>query len=291
MPIERTKPKAVEEEAAPPRNLYQRMLWVTGALPRIAKDSTVQTGGGGSFKAVSHDAVVGALKPLLVEAGIAVLQTVEEHKHEALSWKDRDGHERTAHWHEVKLKLTFVNVDQPDEQIEVVAYGAALDRQDKGLGKAVSYAKKYGLLTNFLCETGEDTDTANGAGTGTGPRSADSLSAPQPTVDQRPHPLAADIPAEAWREIVAAWHDGGTISEKQVKRLFAIAVNDGGWKGDDVSEIVKHHLGVDVTQVPWGKPYDKLVALFQTFGPQSGKQEQAEGQRQEHPPSDDDIPF
>ena len=42
--------------------------------------------------------------------------------------------------------------------MEVVSSGTGVDTQDKGIGKAMTYAKKYAILNSFLIPSGEDTD-------------------------------------------------------------------------------------------------------------------------------------
>ncbi|MFQ6007145.1 MAG: ERF family protein, partial [Woeseia sp.] len=45
-----------------------------------------------------------------------------------------------------------------DDAIQLHGYGVGFDSGDKGYGKAVSYAKKYMLLTAFNMVTGDDVD-------------------------------------------------------------------------------------------------------------------------------------
>ena len=56
----------------------------------------------------------------------------------------------------IKLRVEFVNIDNPDDRFCVEHYGYGIDTQDKGVGKAVSYAYKYALLKTFALETGEN---------------------------------------------------------------------------------------------------------------------------------------
>jgi hypothetical protein len=56
------------------------------------------------------------------------------------------------------MTVRFVNVDEPSEWIDVESFGYGLDDQDKGPGKAMSYAVKYALLKTLGLETGDDPD-------------------------------------------------------------------------------------------------------------------------------------
>jgi len=62
---------------------------------------------------------------------------------------------------EVRMALTFVNIDAPAERETIYSIGYGVDTSDKGPGMAISYATKYGLLKAFMLETGEDSDAHN----------------------------------------------------------------------------------------------------------------------------------
>src|SRR5574343_346456 len=55
-----------------------------------------------------------------------------------------------------KLRVEFINVDEPSDRVTINAFGYGIDPQDKGPGKAVSYAVKYAYLKAFALETGDD---------------------------------------------------------------------------------------------------------------------------------------
>src|SRR5688572_5129635 len=95
------------------------------------------------YRFVSHDAVTAKLRPHLIEAGVLVVPRVTKHS--------QDGN-RT----EVDIEVDFVNVEKPEDRITIPMFGFGIDPQDKGPGKAVSYAVKYALLKAFSLETGDD---------------------------------------------------------------------------------------------------------------------------------------
>ena len=59
------------------------------------------------------------------------------------------------------MQVAFVNVDKPEDRVEVEFFGYGIDPQDKGPGKAMSYAVKYALLKVFSLETGDDPERDN----------------------------------------------------------------------------------------------------------------------------------
>ena len=52
----------------------------------------------------------------------------------------------------------IVNTDDPEDFTTAVSSGTGVDTQDKGVGKAMTYAYKYLLLRTFAIPTGEDPD-------------------------------------------------------------------------------------------------------------------------------------
>ena len=58
----------------------------------------------------------------------------------------------------VKMTVRIINLDKPEEYIEVESFGRGLDSGDKGFGKASTYARKYALLNAYKIATGEDPD-------------------------------------------------------------------------------------------------------------------------------------
>ena len=131
-----------ETSETAPRNIYQRMAAVMAKVAYIQKDEKQK---GMNYRTVSHDAVVALLRPHFLEEGIHMEVDVVEHS--------QDGN-RT----EATVLVSFVNIDEPKDRILAKAFGYGVDQQDKGPGKAISYAVKYALLKNLFLETGDDPD-------------------------------------------------------------------------------------------------------------------------------------
>lgn len=127
------------------KNIYQRILAVMETVNYIQKsDKKVNN----QYSFASHDEVSRVLHPELVTHGIVVIPSIA-------SWK-QDGN-RT----EVDVDVAFVNADKPEDRFVVRALGFGVDPQDKGPGKAVSYATKYAMLKTFVLETGDDPERDN----------------------------------------------------------------------------------------------------------------------------------
>ncbi len=124
-------------------NIYQRINGVMSEVDYIEKEKKQVNG---MYRFVSHDAVSAKLHPFLAKYGIVIIPNIVELVQEA---------NRTT----CKLEVSFVNIDKPDDRFSVFYYGYGLDSQDKGIGKAVSYAFKYAMLKTFCLETGDDPET------------------------------------------------------------------------------------------------------------------------------------
>jgi hypothetical protein len=122
-------------------NIYQRINAVQREVTYVQKDRKK----GMQYAVTSHDAVVAKLRPSMVANGIVTRVSVMSHV--------QDGN-RT----EANIQVGFHNMDMPEDCLQVEAFGYGIDSQDKGPGKAVSYAFKYALLKVFCLETGEGED-------------------------------------------------------------------------------------------------------------------------------------
>lgn len=123
------------------KNIHQRLHEACRAVTYVQKDKP----SGLKYSIVSHDAVTAKVRPALHAAGVIYFLQQLEHI--------QDGN-RT----EVVLTVRFQNIDDPTDFIEVPSLGYGLDQQDKGPGKAISYAVKYALLKTLGLETGDDPD-------------------------------------------------------------------------------------------------------------------------------------
>ena len=128
------------------KNIYQRMIQVMKEVEYIQKIDKAAKGL--PYKFISHDQVTGKLHMPMANAGIVAITSVVE--------CIQDGNRTT-----VKIKLALVNADDSKDYIEVFSYGMGVDTQDKGIGKAISYATKYALLKCFMLETGDDPERDN----------------------------------------------------------------------------------------------------------------------------------
>jgi len=137
-------------------SLYKKMHIVMCESEAIEKNMLVGDGGKNSYKAISEASVLNGIKPLLKKHGL-VLFPVETKITE--SFQEFEGKYGTSQRFMSCLhaKYKIVDIDTGEYEIlETVGYGA--DSQDKGSGKAMTYAYKSLLQKTFMLFSGEDTD-------------------------------------------------------------------------------------------------------------------------------------
>lgn len=127
------------------KNIYQRILAVMADVSYVQKEDRKVNN---QYTFVSHDAVIAKIRPALIQHGIAVIPTVSQFRQEG---------NNTIVYYDV----TLVNIDKPDDIVVVRTIGYGVDPQDKGPGKAMSYAYKYAMLKVFCLETGDDPERDN----------------------------------------------------------------------------------------------------------------------------------
>lgn len=147
-------------------NIFQRVAAITSEVQTVAKNLEVTTGKS-SYKAVSERDILDAVKPIENKYGVYSYPVSREVLESNLlenvkEYTDKGGNttvtKSTTFMSRIKTVYRFVNVDKPEEFIETVTFAEGIDTQDKGIGKAMTYADKYALMKGYKISTGEDPD-------------------------------------------------------------------------------------------------------------------------------------
>ena len=143
-------------------NIYQKMAAITAELRTVAKNLTVQQTKTSSYKAVAEKDILDAVKPLEEKYGVYSYPcgrtVLESNILESESEFQGKVTKKTTFMTRIETIYRFVNIEKPDEYIETVTFAEGIDTQDKGSGKAMTYADKYALMKGYKISTGDDPD-------------------------------------------------------------------------------------------------------------------------------------
>jgi hypothetical protein len=139
-------------------NIFQKMSAVTAELQTVAKNLTVSTGKNNTYKAVSERDIIDAVKPIEAKHGIYSFPCDRQVIESQILESEYNGNKKTTFFSRIRVTYRFVNVDKPDEFIDMVTFAEGIDAQDKGSGKAMTYADKYALMKAYKISTGDDPD-------------------------------------------------------------------------------------------------------------------------------------
>lgn len=144
----------------------------------------------GGFAYHKIDDVVDHLRAILIDVGIALIPSVEScDVHQFQTGKGNFGYHA-----KVVMKVKLVNVDVPDEFIEMGTVGDGIDYGDKSTGKAYSYALKSALLAAFQLRgqpDNEETDHEQQSA----PAQQGRVTQPPPQQQTRPASTSPSVPS------------------------------------------------------------------------------------------------
>lgn len=102
-----------------------------------------------NYKAISEEKVTSTVRESLIKNKLIIIPVKQEHS--------REGTLST-----VNVQYKIIDIESGESEI-IVSSGTGVDTQDKGVGKAMTYAYKYLLLRTFAIPTGEDPDKTSSA--------------------------------------------------------------------------------------------------------------------------------
>lgn len=142
-------------------NIYEKLACITSELSAVAKNLQVGEGRS-SYKAVGEADVLAAVKPLEAKYKVysyPVSRRITE-SDIITTKKTYNGQESETSKVFMRVETTyrFVNIEKPEEFIEMTTYGDGWDAADKAPGKAMTYGDKYALLKAYKIITGDDPD-------------------------------------------------------------------------------------------------------------------------------------
>lgn len=139
-------------------NIYEKLSKISNELTTVAKNLSVGEGKA-KYKAVGEADVLKAIKPLEEKYKVysypSQRRIIESGFLDTVNYK---GEPKKQFYERIEVIYKFVNIEEPNEYIEITTYGDGIDSGDKSVGKAMTYADKYALLKAYKIVTGDDPD-------------------------------------------------------------------------------------------------------------------------------------
>jgi len=210
--------------------LYEKIYNVMNESTSLEKNKRVGTGVN-SYNAIGEAEVLNMLKPLFkkhklivfpIDGDISEKSTVYD-----ATYKDETT-TKTRNVTQIKVKFKIVDVETGESEI-LIGFGNGADSQDKGSGKAFTYAYKTMLSKTFMLFSGEDTDNEHSDDIGKNKNKQQNVF---------------------------------KLSEAQIKRAFAIAISkdiDAEILKNRIKEVYKKDIK-DLTKVEYDSMCSKMKA-------------------------------
>lgn len=139
-------------------NLAKAVIAVMASVKGIEKSMEVGSGNM-SYKGVPDQEVKKIIGDAMAANGLCMLPIGIQAKTEVSRWEEVGNYgpkQKQSVFTEVNTKYMLLH--ESGEWQELEGYGHGVDSQDKGAGKATTYALKYALLYTFLVPTGKIDD-------------------------------------------------------------------------------------------------------------------------------------
>jgi hypothetical protein len=141
------------------KNLIKAVIAVMNEVKGIEKSMTVGNGKN-SYKGVPDKEVKKIIGSAMAKNGLCILPIGIKPTIKIERWEEPDYNKEIKQKQSVftEVVLTYLLMHESGESQEICGYGHGVDSQDKGAGKATTYALKYALLYSFLVPTGDIDD-------------------------------------------------------------------------------------------------------------------------------------
>lgn len=144
-------------------SIAKAILAVMAEVKGMEKNSKVGTGYN-SYDGTKDCDVKEVFNEAMQKNGLCMIPISIEDEIKIERWQEPyQGDMKTKQSIFTKVKTKYLLLHSSGESIEVAGYGHGIDAQDKGAGKATTYAMKNALLYTFLTPVGkiDDTDTTH----------------------------------------------------------------------------------------------------------------------------------
>lgn len=200
-------------------SITKAIIKVMSEVKNIWKNTTVWTWNS-SYKAVSDTDVKKAIRESMETNWLSIVCTwvtsrikIDRWEEETQKFGSQDTIMKTKQSVFTEVDTTYLLMHESWESQVLAWYGQWVDSQDKGAGKATTYALKNTLINTFLVPTGEDTDTTH----------SDEIAVPQQKTDYKNNdnlPWIWEENIEKLKELVNNWTQ---MTMKQVREKYKVS--------------------------------------------------------------------
>lgn len=145
------------------KNLAKAVIQVMKEVRGMEKNSKVGAGNS-SYNGTKDQDVKEVFNEALSKNGLCMIPTGIEEETKIERWEEETNYGKKQKQSVfTKVKTKYLLLHDSGESVEVAGYGHGVDAQDKGAGKATTYAMKNALLYTFLTPVGkiDDADTTH----------------------------------------------------------------------------------------------------------------------------------
>lgn len=195
------------------KNLAKAILAVMDEVKGIEKSMTVGTGAS-SYKGVPDQEVKKIIGEAMHRNGLTILPLEVNPTTRVERWEETyNGQVKVKQSIFTEVATKYLLLHESGESQVISGYGHGVDSQDKGAGKATTYALKYSLLYLFLVPTGkiDDADTTH----------SDSIETPKATKEKAVNKQWLNTNTDLWNQAVKYLNDGGVI--ENITKKYAIS--------------------------------------------------------------------
>jgi hypothetical protein len=141
-------------------NIAKAILAVMKDVKGIDKTMTIGSGNS-AYKGVPDQEVKKVIGASMEKNGLCLLPISVTPTIKVERWEEMDSYSKAMKTKQsvfTEVQTKYLLLHDSGESIELAGYGHGIDSQDKGAGKATTYALKYALLYAFLVPTGKIDD-------------------------------------------------------------------------------------------------------------------------------------
>lgn len=158
---EKTTAKEIAVSEIKKMSIYEKMQKITEEMGVIQKNLSIQAGSN-KYKAVSERDILDNVKPLETKYRIYSYPFERNILQSDILVKETEYQEKITKINSLFMRIEtnyrFVNIDFPEQYIDIKSYADGIDTGDKATGKAMTYADKYALMKAYKISTGDDPD-------------------------------------------------------------------------------------------------------------------------------------